>query len=181
VVTANSQNRKFTLLDAMVLIAATACGLVPVGLALEQLVLRISQVSWGRLREESYREFLLHETTLVWQIASQLSGVVVFFLMFYTVVLFVIRLLPPRPPIRNLARQPGVWACGTATLALVLVVWVPSFKPVTIPAAVCVAWLVLALTGRWQSESSWLDKAGRILGCCWLAMLPLFVWFAWMR
>jgi hypothetical protein len=163
----------------MVLIAATACGLVPIGLALEHLVSRMSQVAWGRLREESYREFLLYETTLVRQIISQLSGVTIFFLMFYTVILFVIRLLPPRPPLRKLARQPGVWASGTATLALALVIWVPYFKPVTIPTAVCVAWLVLALSGGWQSESSWLDRAGRLLGCCWIALLPLFVWFAW--
>ena len=178
-VTTESQGRKFTRRDAMVLIAATAFGLLPAGWDIERLVSRMSQVSWGRLHEESYREFLLHETTLVRQIISQLAGVAVFFLMFYTVVLFAMRLLPPRPPFRDLARQPGVWACGTATLALVLVVWVPYFKPVTIPVAVCVAWLVLAASGSWRSESSWLDKAGRILGFCWLAMLPPFVWFAW--
>jgi hypothetical protein len=178
VVTTDSHDRKFTILDSMVLIAATAFGLLPVGSEIERLVSRMSQVSWGRLRDESYREFLLHQSPLVRQIASQLSGVVVFFLMFYTVVLFGMRLLPPRPPLRNLSRQPGVWACGTATLALVLVVWVPFFKPVTIPIAVCVAWLVLAASGGWHSESSWLDQAGRFLGFCWVAILPPFLWFA---
>jgi hypothetical protein len=93
VVATESQVCKITHLDTMVLIAATALGLLPVGLAIEHLVSRMSQVSWSRLHEESYREFLFHETTLVRQIVSQLSGVVVFFLMFSTVVQSGIRLL----------------------------------------------------------------------------------------
>jgi hypothetical protein len=163
----------------MVLIAATAFGLVPAGWDIERLVSRMSQVSWGRLHEESYREFLLRETTLVRQIISQLSGVAVFFLMFFTVVILGIRILPPRPSVRELSRQPGLWACTGATLGLALIVWVPYFKPVIIPAAVGLAWLTLAVSGRWCSECSWLDRTGRALGGCWLAMLPPFIWFAW--
>ncbi|MDR3636963.1 MAG: hypothetical protein P4L84_24375 [Isosphaeraceae bacterium] len=179
-VTTESRNRGFTLRDAMILIAATAVGLLPVGAEIERLGTRMSQVAWGRLHEESYRDFLLHQTTLVRQVGSQLAGVMVFFLIVYTVVLFAMRLLPPRPAWRELVRQPGVWACGAASLALGLTVGVPSvFKPVAIPTAVGAAWVVLAARGRWQSEPSWLDRTGRGVGACWLALLPVLAWFAW--
>jgi hypothetical protein len=179
VITNKSQGRKFTLLDAMVLIAATAFSLLPVGWSIEHLVSRMGRVSWGRLHEESYREFLIQETTLPRQIASGFSEVAIYFLMFYTLVILGMRLLPPRPSVRELSRQPGLWACTGATLGLALIVWVPYFKPVIIPAAVGLAWLTLAASGRWCSESSWLDRTGRALGVCWLAMLPPFIWFAW--
>ena len=177
--TIKSQARKFTLLDAMILIAVTDFGLLPVGWSIEHLVSRMSRVSWGRLHEESYREVLFQETTLPRQIVSGVSEVAIYFLMFYTVVILAMRLLPPRPPARELSRQPGLWACAGATLGLTLIVRVSYFKPVTIPSAVGLAWLTLAASGRWCSESSWLDRTGRALGVCWLAMLPPSIWFAW--
>lgn len=37
---------------------------------------------------------------------------------------------------------------------------------------VAVAWLVLALTRSWRPEPSWIDRAGRVLGCYWIATMP---------
>ncbi len=34
--------------------------------------------------------------------------------------------------------------------------------------AVAAVWLVLALSGRWSPEKSWIDRLGRILGATWL-------------
>jgi hypothetical protein len=35
--------------------------------------------------------------------------------------------------------------------------------------AVSAVWIVLWLTGAWHAESSWIDRAGRILGIYWVA------------
>ena len=37
-------------------------------------------------------------------------------------------------------------------------------------AAVAGTWLILILSGRWHPAKSWLDRLGRILGCCWIAL-----------
>jgi hypothetical protein len=41
--------------------------------------------------------------------------------------------------------------------------------------AVMATWVILLLSGRWRSEPTWIDRAGRILGFAWLAS-ALFVW-----
>jgi hypothetical protein len=163
----------------MILIAATAIGLLPASWAIGPLASRMGQVHWTRLAEESYRDYLIHDTTLIPAIVSRLFEAVIFFPIVYTVVLLILRLIPPRPPLRDLARQPGLWACGIATMAMAPMIWLHYFRPVIISGAVGLAWLVLAASGRWRSESSWIDKAGRALGFTWLAMLPPFAWFAW--
>lgn len=45
-------------------------------------------------------------------------------------------------------------------------------------SAVLAVWMVLALSGRWRPESSWVDRLGRLLGATWvvialLTLLPL--------
>ena len=39
--------------------------------------------------------------------------------------------------------------------------------------AVLAVWLVLLLSGRWRGEPSWVDRAGRAVGWCWLALLAM--------
>ena len=34
--------------------------------------------------------------------------------------------------------------------------------------AVASAWAVLALSGRWKAEASWIDRAGRVVGALWI-------------
>jgi hypothetical protein len=41
------------------------------------------------------------------------------------------------------------------------------------------SWITLALTGRWRSERSWIDRAGRLIGVVWLIELP-FISLFWM-
>ena len=41
--------------------------------------------------------------------------------------------------------------------------------------AVLIAWLFLALGGRWRGEASWIDRAGRVTGWIWLLLLAGYV------
>ena len=38
--------------------------------------------------------------------------------------------------------------------------------------AVAVSWLMLAISGRWRAEPSWVDRWGRVLGCTWIFIGP---------
>ena len=42
--------------------------------------------------------------------------------------------------------------------------------------AVTIAWVALAVSGRWQSEPSWIDRVGRLMGCGWIGMMMLDPW-----
>jgi hypothetical protein len=42
--------------------------------------------------------------------------------------------------------------------------------------AVTVAWVTLAVTGRWQPEPSWIDRAGRLMGLGWIGLMMLRPW-----
>ncbi len=46
-----------------------------------------------------------------------------------------------------------------------------------IGVAVAASWLLLAASGRWRAEPSWIDRAGRALGVYWIATLPLTGWW----
>jgi uncharacterized paraquat-inducible protein A len=101
------------------------------------------------------------------------------FLFAYTFTLLALRLLSPRPPVADLVRQPGLWASGGVVLGAASMLTLHYFQPVIFPASVALAWLGLALSGRWRAERSWIDRSGRIVGACWLALLPPCAYFAW--
>lgn len=42
--------------------------------------------------------------------------------------------------------------------------------------AVAVAWTGLALSGQWQAEPNWLDRAGRLLGLAWVVLMVFQPW-----
>lgn len=87
--------------------------------------------------------------------------------------LLLLRVVRPRPEWPELAWQPGAWACLAAMAALFGVFWVEELGhgPISVAAvgaAVALPWLGLALSRRWRAEKSWIDRAGRALGVCWL-------------
>jgi hypothetical protein len=41
---------------------------------------------------------------------------------------------------------------------------------------VAVLWFALAVSGRWETDRGWIDRAGRILGVFWLVEAPIW-WF----
>ncbi len=43
-----------------------------------------------------------------------------------------------------------------------------------------VAWLTLALSGRWASDRGWPDRLGRLLGSCWMGLAVLRLLASWL-
>ena len=103
------------------------------------------------------------------------------------------RLIPPRPPLRRLARQPGTTALVLITLIVLLVgvilglgvILAPYFDPgrlgptsTSYPVRlstlsyqifnagkmVAVFWIWQAAARLWRPERSWIDRIGRALG-----------------
>jgi hypothetical protein len=122
----------------------------------------------------------------------------------FMLALIPIRLLRPRPGLRRLVRQPGFAACCAIAAVLVLgfiegLMWV-VFRDVQKgqgdswpfqqlweigvgyrgPFVVAGAWLLLALTGRWRAEKSWVDRLGRALGAVWVVWLPIHLLEPWL-
>ncbi len=168
--------RRFTILDAMVLVVATAAGL-----ALLRWTWKVTEFS-GSLT--GFQQFDLIELGL----RATFS-----FLATWTPALLILRLVRPRPRWRELARQPGMVACAAATLVLAweaaailgtgLVTprfarsrgvfffpFVLSYQEVPkVASVVAGAWLTLALGGRWRAEPGWVDRSGQVVGVAWLA------------
>jgi hypothetical protein len=98
--------------------------------------------------------------------------------------LLVLRLRPPRPRLLALLKQPGTIACVVAAPwqieCALLVRSSPSFLfmclAVTLGELVLVAWLVARWQRFWEPEPGWIDRAGRVLGACWIG-LALAFWF----
>jgi hypothetical protein len=210
--------RRFTLLDAVVLLAATAIAFASSRHAASHLWAVLHTIDWGRLNLKDkgfYLETVFFETPSTGRmdttlgfamdyagtamsgdfgqfpidsrgqastVAMDLFTIILALLMLWSNALLILRLCSPWPPHRDLMRQPGVWACGSAVLAMVIVLWLEYLthlllSPILISAAVATAWLGLALSRRWRPEVSWIDRAGRAVGVCWLGMFPLY--FLW--
>lgn len=114
-----------------------------------------------------------------------------------TVAFIVIRLRRPRPPFRRLVRQPGMAAClavlslmavnclaaGVALAilgtpreeeALYLQFVTPLFRETG--GGVLAVWFVMVLAGVCRPEPGWVDRAGRLLGLCWVVMFLASTW-----
>ncbi len=96
--------RKFNLLDAMILVAATAAGL-----GLLRMFLAGGRFFLGSPFQGRFSYYV--------QSGIEASYP---FLMMWTFALFVLGLRQPRPPVRRLVRQPGMAACAAASLILVV-------------------------------------------------------------
>jgi hypothetical protein len=168
--------RRFTIADGMILIAASAASMVD-------------------LRP------LLSDTALIfpwlWFALPRLicAGLA------FTTALTAIRLRRPRPGREDLWCRPGWVACVSVAIGLAfgvvdatlsiaalirqgptvtaLVMAVDVFQavlfgaPAQVVVALAAAWTVLALSGRWRSESGWIDRAGRAIGVYWIVLAVL--------
>jgi hypothetical protein len=183
-----SSPRKFTLFDAMVLIAAAAIALLPVRLFLSAFAGLSESLSLA------YRivEFAFVADALVCPLALSLSLAV-----------FVLRLRKPRPGLPRVFRQPGMAAC-TAVLVYCLLfliatlislflsyfasglflnhmflqfnfaIWLLVLPMSMMGITVAAVWILLWLIGAWRPEPSWIDRAGRAVGIYWVANTLLF-------
>jgi hypothetical protein len=172
--------RAFTLLDAMVLVAALAAGF---GAVRGWVILRswIPQFDNGNLppRLSGYRDAYT---------AFRLV------LLLVTLAILPLSLRRPRPPLRDLWGRPGTVVPVAVALSLVACLadegafqhlvgfyylyaspTMRLFNVVTqavsvsrAATAVVVAWSALALAGRWKPEASWVGRLGRALGFAWV-------------
>jgi hypothetical protein len=159
--------RRFTITDAMVLIAATALGMAWI---------RAVYPDSLRPPPRNYVGWLLQgpPTCLTTSLA---------------LALIILRWRRPRPRRRRLVIQPGFVASVASLAALLLglgcglffwavnhpergyayqlnIQWSWGIGPC--PGFVLGAWLGLWLAGLWAPERSWIDRAGRALGLFWI-------------
>lgn len=176
-------DRKFTILDATALLSATAFAAVPAGWMLMPLARRLEGYTrdfrWEFAYVDSLVRFALGDRALGRAMMNGLPPAAMAFLFAYTFTLLALRLLSPRPPAAELVRQPGLWASGGVVLGVASMLALGYFQPLVLPASVALAWLGLVLCGRWRAERSWVDRAGRLVGACWLVLLPPCAYFAW--
>jgi hypothetical protein len=171
-------SRRFTLADAMIVVAATAIGLGG---------FIASQDIDGRPRMPTA--------------VSEYVRLTSFQFVIWSWAIVIMRLCPPRPALWRVGRQPGFVAClavGVFSLTrwcyeipeyighldnVKLISFINLFVLASWPFFVCpaiiVAWLTLALGGNWRPEASWIDRLGRALGIVWLAASVLLacLWF----
>jgi hypothetical protein len=177
--------RKFTLTDAMVLIAAIGVAFVLIRQYLDYLYGRnFALTPPGSFALTSYWKYGTFLSRVLAPLATSLS-----------LALWVLRIRPPRPSRRRLFRQPGMVACTAAVLGTVIFLlkvflnkfflyWDNSGMQrldavwfVRLPLngeIVAVTWIVLILSGFWRSEPSWIDRAGRALGVYWILTALFF-------
>ena len=165
--------RRFTLADSLILIAAIGIGL---GMA------KIGQSGYlGAVPGVSPPFIAQVYSSLCW------SGLTL------VIALLPLRLLPPRPPMRRVRRQPGFIASVTSAFYLADLVVSFSFMRLarpspwgvfgylywiatpTVGSVILLGWFVLAVSGRWQAERSWIDRFGRALGIGWIIAYAIHV------
>jgi hypothetical protein len=106
------------------------------------------------------------------------------FIACWSLALPLVRLRRPRPPVVEALIQPGaivglviflnLW--GYLTLAYFQIFPPPQVLVSTWGGGIALAWVVLAILGRWKPEASWIDRMGRGLGVCWFGSVPLLWW-----
>jgi hypothetical protein len=201
--------RRFRLLDAMILVAATG-----MGCGVTQWVEHVSEgdLSWSALYDDC-RKYVAWSSGRGWADIGEATidlGLIVACLTMplvamWTLALIPIRLLGPRPRFRRLGRQPGmVSACASGVAIAIIGLWAfleelaasmgratpPSDQiaivcgPMFVGLAVLAAWMTLLLGQRWCPEPTWIDRLGRVAGIYWIvvgfAVTSLFlIWAPW--
>ena len=172
--------RRFTIADAMILIATSAVGWFGVQSTLGGTFGPRRIFAAWRARTPG------PDTLVVVGLA-----IVVPFLATTTAAILIMRLRRPRPTSRRLFRQPGTVACVAALLAMLIEAgWVASLLAMKswlmgpdlvfvlhvpqVGFAVVGGWLSLAMAGRWRPEPGWIDRAGRVVGVCWIVATLLW-------
>jgi hypothetical protein len=185
--------RKFTLLDAMVLIAATAIAFVPIRLFLWE--------NWHFPDELSVPG--------IWQTGLEVNVSLVPLGMSLSIALLFLSMKQPRPKLRRVYRKPGMAAVTVALVYAMLstmgyavfsyfspafnkhmfddsnsmMLWIRiGMQPIfLVGGAVASVWIVMWLNGTWRAEPSWIDRAGRTLGVYWITINVFFGWafFLW--
>jgi hypothetical protein len=182
-VMATKDDRRLTLLDAMVLLAAGAPGLALLRPSSPTISKELGWIPWQdvTLPGTLWVSRLLGGPGFTMDLLMDFLDIVLPFLAIGTPAVLALRWLQPRPPWRALVQQPGLAACSAAMVGLFAALWLWSYRirlaPLLPGGLVGVVWLGLAASRYWHPEPSWIDRAGRALGIGWLVTVPLFVWF----
>lgn len=89
------------------------------------------------------------------------------------------RLIKPRPDLRELIMQPGMAGCLTAlaATAIALGLALGGFTLMWfVPVAVLGVWIALAHHGRLRPEAGWIDRLGRLVAAGWCLMGLFLAW-----
>jgi hypothetical protein len=114
-----------------------------------------------------------------------------FLLMLSSFMILAMRLRRPRPTIRRVARQPGAVACFAMAALTAFRLMNVAFDLATgcvteyrsieyrvyhwlspkceYASIVAIVWMIFALGRISRPERSWIDRAGRAVGWCWIA------------
>ncbi len=171
--------RRFNLGDAMVMIAAITPSLVLIRVGVGFGLFEV-----GKLTETGGRpSALARQLVEFFNVGGGciLAGLVP--------AVLILGLYRAQPSWRDAARGPGLVACFVAVAAAILpIIWfagmvlIESRLPYPIYSVpfnnvfgrwmiaagpmILGAWIALALTGRWRPNSTWTDRAGCVLGLC---------------
>jgi hypothetical protein len=136
-----------------------------------------------------------NEDLIIWLLSrtATLEYAFLALLVSWTLAILGLRLLPPRPPIREVVLQPGAAACMSVTFMLSVrgidylartalafagrvtqwpYIFIDVIAGTQAPAGYAIAsvWGLLALSRQWRSEPTWTDRGGRAIGLLWLAV-----------
>ena len=170
--------RRFTLADAMVLVAATAVGFALAGTISDWFA------GLGQSVPTTFRTFAAWFALTVPVAAAWTSAVVV------------LRGFSPKGSAGRSTRSIGHLAAGAATLAMAFgapalaIPWLLSYgstdtdtheivlmiSPMVLAGAILGARLSLRLAGRRERPIDWVDRLGRLLGWYWVIVAPVAFW-----
>ena len=186
--------RPFNLLDAVILLAAVAAGLA-------WARADIAATIWARERPSGTimgNHMLMRPVTFSDRLFTFRRGAVRF-LACATAASLLLQLRAPRPHAARLMRQPGAVAVATAVAYNVVVAggfalaffirakYKPQWSDYTAQAidvhgtamAITAAWVILALSGRWRAEPTWIDRSCRVIGLAWIGLWISGDFFDW--
>jgi hypothetical protein len=168
-------SRPFRLSDAIIFIAALG-----LGLALARPVIFLIA---DAVRSDPRWRFQTLPGAV--SLGRMLNIVLLNFLLFLLPAFLIVRLRRPRAALRSIICQPGFAACAAqvvVSLATMPLALLPLSGPVgqvieivwqvLLVVAAPLAWVFLIATRRWNLESSWIDRLGRILGVLGMICLP---------
>jgi len=219
-----TSDRHFNVIDAMILVAATSIGLAwcvffersfpnHPGPPVPQSVLSAEELRASPFDELIHREPVPQSVLSNEELRQFDRGILLhkffrystFFLIVWTVGFLVLRLRNPHLSLHRLVRSPGVTACTTVLIVLIVKIvetltqwgtwhelpWpnsplsamnemIKGFGDVAGPSVVA-TWLILIVNRRFRFQGGWLEVLGLLLGIAWILLLfeGAVVWVAW--
>ncbi len=196
--------RRFRLLDAMILVAATAVGCAGTNVLFANPDPN-AIFSWRTFSDLKVAVFEGQDaetrsmTAVI--LCGEILGACAPIVTAWGVALIALRWMGPRPRWRRLAREPGLMACCASTPSLIVlgvhgIIYAMGHRyqllidymvdpigmgliiwPMIIGISVLAAWMTLLLGGRWRAEPTWIDRLGRAIGVFWVVVGLLMVHF----